>query len=1839
MNFSLRIFFLILVGMLSACHAFGEGTKEIMPDSANAKNCRILITHGVVLGEERGAFALYLNSADTAGKYRYRLYIHISDWTKEKIYFGIGAANPTASINWRIHKPDDSGLEWSGTTPTLTTQKGFIDKFSQAYAGPKQIATGGYDALVCEPKSNGDYFMTFQVANGGDKSFQKFDVSVIDTTTWTYKKGRVFSKGWQFNTNDNGGTGFFGGLYIYSKDGIVSKFDPNGFQGAWFTITCNESGCFPVNPDTNAQMARRSVNFQHNYPQYKVFLNNPDTLVYPSGTIGQLVPGSVSAESHCSTGTIDFIFETTAAGTAEITLELNTLGAGYANRILIESTTGGVDTVTWDGKDANGVDIPSGSTFNFILKYYNGLTHLPLYDVETNTGGFKVSLFRPQSNPPLPPIPDPEFFWCDTLVNGADNSAPPGCMSSPTSGCHAWSSNFGNVKTMNTWWYVVSTSIQPLTVTYKKGPQDLGVIAGPDAVCAGATAQFLVSGEPNSQKYYWTYPGGSDTTLFPFKLLTIPFSTLPGPAQITVRGYNTDCGVGPISTKTITINAIPMVTTDPLSKSICNNNSVNVPLAADVAGATFQWRPTASLPAISGYANGGGTIINDVLINSGNITGTVDYRIIPTANGCEGDTAHFVVTVFPKPNLSNATLTKNICNNTSTNTNLTSDVAGTLFTWTVIPNPNVTGQSDNLIPGTLLDQTLTNLSFTNQLVTFVITPRANNCDGDQYLYRVTVYPKPDLSNSPKTKFQCDSLFTAIPLLSDVTGTAFTWTCTPTANISGYSNNAAPAVLLDQILDNTGFVNESVTYHMTPTANGCDGDVTDYIVTVYPSPDLSNSPKNKYQCNNLNTNITLTSNVAGTLFTWSCLPSSGSITGWSNNGTPAATLDHLLVNSGFITENVKYTITPIANGCSGKPTVYTVYVYPTPDVSNAPLNKTICSGILTGVNLTSNVAGTSFTWTTTPSSGSIGGFNNGSGLAINDQLINSGFSTEYVTYHIIPTANGCSGLTYDYRVYVTPVADAYFQPLSQTICTGQSTNIDILSHVTGTTFTWTASGSAPTVSGFFASSGTNISQPITSTGTNIETVTYTITPTISGCQGTQSSVIVTVNPSPAVIASPPAKTICSQGAFQINLSSAVSGSTFAWTATASSPNLSGFSANSGSSINQTVTNSGYTIETVTYLVSATANTCQGPVTPVVLTVNPVPDVSNNPLTSQICSATSPDVSLTSNVAGATFSWTTTASSGNVIGYSNSSGTILNQVLTNLGLTTEWVTYHITPTANGCPGLPKDFTVTIVSIPDVYFQPPDQTICSQQQTSIQNLSHVAGAIFSWTVTASSPNVSGYSNSSGNTISQTLFNSGATTETATYTVSPAAYGCPPGIPQSVVVTILPRPTIINTITTSQICSSTQTGIVPQSTVPNTTYSWTASGSSGNVTGFSNNSGLTIVQTLVNSGYNIEGVTYNVTPTANTCAGITVPFMVTVFPVADIYFTPANQTFCSGGMTSLVLASHVAGASYTWTASGSSANITGFFPSAGNQIQQVLTNSGTNIENVTYTVTPAANGCTGTSNQAVVTVNPLPVVNFTSCWDPVIATNAQPVRLKGATPAGGTYSGTGVTMGIFYPALAGIGTHTITYNYTNTFTCGAFATQSITIADPLPFTCGGILTDIRDNMQYQTVQFVGQCWMTTNLQYGSAISSNRMQRDNCVPEKYCLRDNALNCTNSGGLYQWDELMGFDPTDGNQGLCPSGWHIPKESDWAALFNQYVSSGFAGSPLKFDGYSGFNAFLTGTWHQNIQWDFENFAVMFWSSTAHGSKKAWAHGMNTYNPSVSYYPSLRSNAFSVRCIKD
>jgi len=103
----------------------------------------------------------------------------------------------------------------------------------------------------------------------------------------------------------------------------------------------------------------------------------------------------------------------------------------------------------------------------------------------------------------------------------------------------------------------------------------------------------------------------------------------------------------------------------------------------------------------------------------------------------------------------------------------------------------------------------------------------------------------------------------------------------------------------------------------------------------------------------------------------------------------------------------------------------------------------------------------------------------------------------------------------------------------------------------------------------------------------------------------------------------------------------------------------------------------------------------------------------------------------------------------------------------------------------------------------------------------------------------------------------------------------------------------------------------------------------------------------------------------------------------------------------------------------------------------------AGTGQTTLTYTYTDG-NNCSADATQ-MITVNATPTVSLaafsTVCvYDPSFA-------LTGGTPAGGTYSGPGVTAGNFDPVTAGNGTHTISYTYTDGNNCEGSATNTITV------------------------------------------------------------------------------------------------------------------------------------------------------------------------------------------------
>jgi hypothetical protein len=91
----------------------------------------------------------------------------------------------------------------------------------------------------------------------------------------------------------------------------------------------------------------------------------------------------------------------------------------------------------------------------------------------------------------------------------------------------------------------------------------------------------------------------------------------------------------------------------------------------------------------------------------------------------------------------------------------------------------------------------------------------------------------------------------------------------------------------------------------------------------------------------------------------------------------------------------------------------------------------------------------------------------------------------------------------------------------------------------------------------------------------------------------------------------------------------------------------------------------------------------------------------------------------------------------------------------------------------------------------------------------------------------------------------------------------------------------------------------------------------------------------------------------------------------------------------------------------------------------------------------------CSQISTETVVEVNELPAVSLEAL--DAACNTADPITLSGGAPIGGTYTGAGVSGGIFNPSVAGAGSHLITYTFTDGNGCQNSAAQTILVEDCL--------------------------------------------------------------------------------------------------------------------------------------------------------------------------------------------
>ncbi|WP_066382458.1 MULTISPECIES: DUF11 domain-containing protein [unclassified Anabaena] len=410
-------------------------------------------------------------------------------------------------------------LRTGGYTPCsfVATETGI---YEVEFRSPKPL-TSPLDGVNPPARLATAQFPTDASQNGG---IAAWDITVANNGV--AQTGRVFANYLALNMGSNGRS-LNSKLYIQTNDGYRYETDMNGLDPFGFIFFANSRGFIdqtnnstlyhsanspdaplsPLNFYGNVAVQRPDVPDTITDITHYVFINRPATVTLnalgvPLNATPPAVPenflftgGSGGSGNQTFVGVGgNFSFNVARSGSYQIIIDSNTDGIfdPSADRVLQNVMSAGQVVVFWDGKDVNGVNLqprPGNQPYDAQITTRGGEYHFPLLDAENNPNGFKITMENPPA--PYPIIQDQNgqnigsttIYYNDTnytTANGTNVSLDGTGASNPRNAArgvdsnnalyrHAFSSNYGDFKGIDTWTFFPSQVIfTPLVITTNK---------------------------------------------------------------------------------------------------------------------------------------------------------------------------------------------------------------------------------------------------------------------------------------------------------------------------------------------------------------------------------------------------------------------------------------------------------------------------------------------------------------------------------------------------------------------------------------------------------------------------------------------------------------------------------------------------------------------------------------------------------------------------------------------------------------------------------------------------------------------------------------------------------------------------------------------------------------------------------------------------------------------------------------------------------------------------------------------------------------------------------------------------------------------------------------------------------------------------------------------------------------------------------------------------------------------------------------------------------------------------------------------------------------------------
>ena len=845
----------------------------------------------------------------------------------------------------------------------------------------------------------------------------------------------------------------------------------------------------------------------------------------------------------------------------------------------------------------------------------------------------------------------------------------------------------------------------------------------PPVSCVNTSVQFentSINGYTNNcsvnDGYYWDF--GDSTT----STLRDPSHAYTAPGTYTVSLYaENSCGVTNTITKTICIEP-------PLTAAFTLNNydgctplavqtTNTTDLSLSCGGDTYLWEVSYTsgfcdtAPEEWNFTNGTG---ENSAAPSFNFAKDGTYTLtLTTTNSC-GPSSFSETIEVKRPPTAAINNISDFCGSASIDPIAAIETCAPTsetitYSWSFPGGLPATANSLN--PGTIAYSIPGDYQ-----VSFSVT---NSCGTTTDTENFSVNPIPSITNTNLTQTICSGTDTAeVTLTSDITNTTYIWTATAPAGVTGYIASGNTDTIPVQTIFNSNTTSQDVTFVITPSNNGCDGNPVNLIITVDPAPAFTSQPISETVCvNGVITPLFVSVNGPGTpSYQWYSNTVNSNTGGALITGETSSTYTapNNPVGLFYYYSVVSFTSGAGCNEITSQ--VATIEIVSGVQIdSNPTTTQSICvGGALTSPLSVTHSGGTgtiSYQWYSNTTNTNTGGTLISG--ATNSDYTPPTFNTagSYYFYIIIAlNGSGCSDITSEVTEIIVvddPVITA--QPIqTQTLCQG-ITPQDLEVTVSGGLGTIYAyqwySNTSNSNSGGTIITGATIAI-FTPPSVSVGTIYYyaIISQTGIDCNVVSNTSEVIVNEAPNFTTQPKSNTYClgdALNSLSVAHANGVGTPTYLWYSNTINESTTG-TAITGATNSSFNPPSG-SVSTVFYYVTLTfpSGGCTEITSNVAeITINQTPSISDK--SAIICSGVSFTLTPDSTggdiaPAGTTYTWTTPTinPSGTITGASNENTpqNSISQTLTNNTTNPSIVTYIVTPTIGVCIGNTFEVVITV------------------------------------------------------------------------------------------------------------------------------------------------------------------------------------------------------------------------------------------------------------------------------------------------------------------------------------------------------------------------------------------------------------------------------------------------------------------------------------------------------------------------------------------------------------------